>query len=145
MRKCQFIVSLLICIGLVSFLSACESSKEVVSFGNGNVLIVSESVFESAPNHPFTIKNVRIEGDILIIKITSGGCDGSTWQVNLVTTDAIGMSEPPYRGVKLSLKNRELCRAFVHKEFKFNIKNLRVEGSNSVRLNISGIEVLYRY
>ena len=32
MRKCQFIVSLLICIGLVSFLSACESSEEVGSY-----------------------------------------------------------------------------------------------------------------
>ena len=145
MRKCQFIVSLLICFGLVSFLSACDSSDKI-DFGNGNVLIVSESVFKNVTSAPFAIKDVNIQGDILSITVSAGGCSVSSWRANLITTDIIGLSDPPYRGVKLSFQqNRELCSAVLTKEFTFNIKKLRVEGSNSVRLNISGIEVLYRY
>ena len=148
MRKCQFIVSLLICIGLVSFLSACDNNAEErsLNLGNGNVLIVSQSVFENVTSDRFSIENVEIQGDILRLTISAGGCSVSSWRANLIASDIIGRSEPPFRGVKLSFEqNRELCQAVLTKEFTFNIKNLRVEGSNSVRLNISGIEIIYRY
>ena len=149
MRKCQFIVSLLICIGLVSFFSACDNNNNAeersLNLGNGNVLIVSQSVFESVASVPFTIRDVEIQGDVLRITVSASGCDGSSWRANLIASDIIGRSEPPFRGVKLSFENNEDCLAVITKEFTFNIKNLRVEGSNSVRLNISGIEIIYRY
>jgi hypothetical protein len=147
MKKHQFIISLLICFGLACFLSSCDSDREdrITDLGSGDVLIVSASVFENTPSTSFTLRNVEISGDILTVTISASGCDGSSWRVNLITTGAVGLSEPPYRGVKLCFENGELCDAIITKDFSFNISNLRVAGSNRVRLNISGREVLYVY
>jgi hypothetical protein len=145
MKKYQFIVSLLICFGLVCFLSSCDKEDEVIDLGNENALIVSESVFQNAPNDPFSLHNVKIDGDILTIKISASGCDGGRWKVNIITLKGYAKSNPPQRDLRISFENNEDCLAYIGKEFSFNIKNLRVEGTNRVWLNILGSGILYEY
>jgi len=55
-------------------------------------------------------------------------------------------SNPPQRNLRLSLKNQEMCDAYIGEKITFDVKNLQVNG-NKVLLNItnSGDQILYEY
>ena len=63
-----------------------------------------------------------------------------------IDSEAILESNPPQRNLRLSLKNDELCQAFITKEITFDIDILQVDGNN-VLLNLinSGDQILYEY
>ena len=82
----------------------------------------------------------------LKINFSSGGCRGYTWELKLIDSEIILYSNPPQRNLRLSLKNEELCEAYITKELTFNVKKLRVDG-NQIILNItnSDDQILYEY
>jgi len=142
MKRVVILLSL-ICTGLI-FASSCEKKSKCNC--DQEAIIVSETEFENAPDDPhMRIVNMEIIGDCLKIKFNSGGCNGNTWIEKLIAQEGIAKSNPPIRGVRLSLDNKEGCEALIHKEISFNIKRLQVEGTKKVRLNISGTEILYKY
>jgi len=108
-------------------------------------VIVSESEYQNAPNDPVTITEMKIEGDCLKIKFAASGCDGSTWTVKLIDSGIIAESNPSKRTLRLSLDNKEACMAVPVKEISFSIKDLQINGSKKVTLNVSGEEILYEY
>ena len=122
-----------------------DDAKETPSECDQAVVISNEE-FHSAPDDLLTIVNAEIKNDCLIINFGSSGCDGSTWVVKLIDSEAVAESYPPQRTLRLSLQNEELCDAYFTKEISFNIKELQVEG-RSVILNIEEyIEpILYEY
>lgn len=109
-------------------------------------IIISEDLYKSSINSNHIIDNLTIEDDVLIIKYTSSGCDGNSWELKLIDADIIKESYPPQRDLKLLLKNEELCLASITKEIRFNIAELKTEGSK-VQLNFNGTEkrILFEY
>ncbi len=108
-------------------------------------VILSEARYENDSSDSFSITNMRISGDCLFITISSGGCDGSTWEVNLIDSEAIAESYPCQRFLKLTLKNEEECDAVPSREISFNIEDLQLDDYNTVILNISGESITYEY
>ena len=93
-----------------------------------------------------TINSLKITENCLKINFSSSGCSGDTWELKLIDSEDILESNPVQRNLRLSLKNEELCLAFITKELSFDISNLQVDG-NQVQLNItnSDDEILYEY
>lgn len=108
--------------------------------------IVSAEQFQNAPSDQLTINSIEIEDHCLTINFTSSGCDGNSWEFDLIDADEIMESEPPQRNLRLSLKNEELCDAVITKEATFHLSNLQVDGGRVI-LNItnSSESILYEY
>lgn len=129
------------------WLTACDDFIETDCFEACSVpVIISAEEYQNAPDDELAIVNVKLEGDCLVIKFESSGCDGSSWEIKLIDSEAIMESYPPQRNLRLSLKNEEPCDAVVTKEMAFNISNLRLD-YDKILLNItnSGDQVLYEY
>lgn len=115
------------------------------NFGCDQDVIISETEYKNAPDDPFAITKMKIEGDCLKITFSASGCDGSSWIVKLIDSDMIAESYPCQRTLRLSLDNKELCTAMPGKEVSFNIKDLQINGNDKVILHVSGKEILYQY
>jgi len=107
-------------------------------------VIISATEFEKLPAS-FPIQNIQIVDNCLKMKICSSGCDGSSWVVKLVGCLSNVAVYPPQWVLRLSLENKEICDAVPCREFSFNIKDLQIQGTNKVQLNISGNSILYEY
>lgn len=109
--------------------------------------IIEEDAFDEVITENYQISNVVLNQDCLEITLTSSGCDGSTWELNLYSTNAFYESLPLQRAVKLELINNEDCLAFVEKTVSFDLIPFRIEGQNEAPLNITGWEeqVIYQY
>jgi hypothetical protein len=144
MKKHEFLIVLLICLGLTFIFSACE--KPNCDCDSDPSVIISKTEYENAPTDPqMKIVNVEIEGDCLKIKFESGGCNGETWIKKLIDRGDLIKTSPPQRTLRFSLDNTEMCDALIYKEISFNIKCLRVEGDKKIQLNIADKELLYKY
>lgn len=108
-------------------------------------VIVSKTLFETAPDDQFYLKDLKINGDCLTIAFQSSGCSGKNWEVELIDRGDLIKTNPSQRTLRLSLKNGEICDALISKEISFNIKKLRSEGTDRVELNVSGKSILYQY
>lgn len=108
--------------------------------------VISDEQYRNAPSELLTINDVEIYSNCLRIDFSSSGCNGDTWELNLIDSGAILESFPPQRMLRLILKNEELCEALVTKQLTFDISNLKVDG-NSVLLNVEGYEdkISYEY
>ena len=115
-------------------------------------VIVSATEFENAPYDWLMITDMKIVNNCLKIKFQSGGCDGSTWKVELIDGGVIMESYPCQRILRLSLDNKEICDALPVKEMSFNIEALQIQGNKAVTLhictgvtNIVAKTILYEY
>jgi len=135
----------LILIGIT--ILSCSSDDDNGNQNNCDIeTIISSEQFVNAPNDQLEINSLDINDNCLKINFSSGGCDGNTWELKLIDSGDIIESNPPQRNLRLSLKNEELCEAYITKELTFDITNLRVDG-NKVQLNIinSNENILYEY
>jgi hypothetical protein len=109
-------------------------------------IIIDKNLFDSAPNSPLSIKNIEIVDDCLSIDFYASGCNGNSWKIKLIDSEAILKSNPPQRNLRLSLENNELCDAIINKKISFDISKLRLTGSEVI-LNIanSGQQIKYKY
>jgi len=109
-------------------------------------VIIDKNLFDTAPNSALNITKVEIIGDCLSIDFYASGCNGNSWKVKLIDSEAILKSNPPQRNLRLSLENNELCEAVIHKKISFDISELRLTGSEII-LNIinSNHQIKYKY
>ena len=142
-------VQLLLVISTITImLNACDDHSETDCFkACSQPVIVNADEYQNAPNDALEIVNIQLEGDCLVIRFESGGCDGNSWVIMLIDSEAVMESYPPQRNLRLSLKNQEPCDAIVTKEIAFNVSNLRLAEYDKIKLNItnSGDQVLYEY
>jgi hypothetical protein len=112
-------------------------------------VIISQTEYENAPNHFVSIIDMKIADNCLKIKFSASGCDGSSWNVELIGLGNYDKSNPPQTTLRLSLDNPEDCLAVITKEVSFNLEPLveyfRHHGTNQLYLNISGKGILYEY
>lgn len=108
--------------------------------------IISGEQYVNAPDNQLVINSLDINDNCLKINFSSAGCEGNTWELKLIDSGDVMESNPPQRNLRLSLKNEELCEAYITKELTFDITNLKVNG-NKVQLNIinSDENILYEY
>lgn len=142
MRKNIFTI-----LSIAIVLSSCSNTNEKDNPNNCDFeTIISAEQFINAPSDHLIINSLEIENDCLKINFSSGGCSGDSWDLKLIDSEDILESNPPQRHLRLSLKNEELCHAFITKEFTFHISNLKVNG-NKLRLNITNSDdnILYEY
>ncbi len=139
--------SILVCLSLSS--CAIDSNKEY--FECDQKVVISAEEYIIAPNDQLTINSLEINGDCLTINFSSSGCSGDSWELKLIDADVILESYPPQRNLRLSLKNEELCDAYITKEITFDIYELQVDRNQvfgkKVKLNItnSDDQILYKY
>jgi len=108
--------------------------------------LISSEAYENEPSDLVTINSLKINGDCLKINFSAGGCNGNSWEVKLIDSEETSKSLPVQRNLRLSLKNEELCYAYITKELTFDISNLKISG-NKVQLNITNSDdtILYEY
>jgi len=125
----------------------CDKETENSSTVCDQSVIVDKDRYNTGPNDQLTIISAELDNDCLKINFASSGCSGSSWEVKLIDSGAILFSNPPQRNLRLSLKNREMCDAYIGKEIAFDISDLRVNNGDKVLLNLtnSGDQILYEY
>jgi hypothetical protein len=124
-----------------------KATNKTANQACGATVVVSQSAYNGVNTVNYSITNAVINGNCLEITFGSSGCSGGTWVTKLVDSGAILDSNPMQRMLKLDLTNNELCTAVFTKTVSFDISPLKVDGSNTVRLVLSGFNstLLYQY
>ena len=128
------------------FWSCSKDDENPKPVGCGFEVAIDAQEYANAPSDQLTINGLEINNNCLKVNFSSGGCSGETWALKLIDSGDILESSPPQRNLRLSLKNEELCKAYITKELTFDISNLQVDG-NIVQLNLtnSDLSILYKY
>ncbi len=111
-------------------------SSEVCDF----MVEISASEYEAATTSNYTIVDAQINQDCLIIQISSSGCDGESWVVQLFDSGAIAESFPEQRFIALDLTNEEECDAVISRTYSFELTLLRISESGEIILNLNSWE-----
>lgn len=129
---------------VVSLFIACdkESSNEEVKCDYQ--VIVNDVMYDTAASDFINIDNVEVLGDCLEITFSASGCSGDSWEVMLLAHEKVLYSNPAQRSIRLSLKNEEMCEAYITKTTSFNIEALQ-SGGNEVFLNLDNYEERISY
>lgn len=143
-RKLIFIASAVL-IWLAQTSCIKETEPEPPGICDQNV-ITNQGQYKNGPDDMLTIQSAEITGDCLKIKFGAGGCDGKSWEVKLFDSGEVLYSDPPQRNIRLSLRNKEMCEAFITREISFDVSALQVNG-NRLLLNLSnsGTQIVYTY
>ena len=111
------------------------------------IATVDNTAYENAETAFDSVVSVEVLDDCLNVRISSSGCDGNSWEFELIDSGNVAESFPPQRYLKYVLTNNEACLAVFSREKSFELIPLRVEGVNEVLLNIEGFpeSISYSY
>jgi len=111
------------------------------------VAFIDQDLFENAVGNQLQIESWEFEEDCLLLTYSSSGCDGSSWEIEIIGSENIMESEPIQRNVAVNFQNNEACLAVITKTTSFELTNLQAENSSQIVLNIEGLEesILYEY
>ena len=133
---------------LIVLISLCLNScqEEIIVDPCTQKLLIGNEIYDNYPDDQLTILDVSLVGDCLHINFGASGCSGSSWIVELVGMEEMLDSDPPQRLIRLSLKNNEICEAYILKSVTFDITPSRVSG-NEIILTLNGWDtnILYEY
>lgn len=101
-----------------------------------SLALIDSFSYENAATSPYTINDVIINDDCLIITVTATGCNGITWTMQLLDSDSVDETSPPQRYVKFFLINDESCLTEVSRTTSFDLSTLQIEGENEIVINI---------
>ena len=132
-RKIFFAISVVLC--FLNMKWAEDDANDFVETCD-EITIVDKDLYADLDSANFTFVNAEITNDCLNIEIGASGCDGNTWRFSLVDSGDIAESSPEQRFLKFQLINEELCLAFFKRIVSFDLKPLRINGSNEVIFNI---------
>lgn len=90
--------------------------------------IEDQSRFNGTQTNHYTISTARIYQDCLEVEIRSGGCDGNSWNMELIDSGTVVDSDQVQRYLRISLENDELCEVLVSSKISFNLTPLRRDG-----------------
>ena len=131
-------------ISIFALFSCTESEEKEFNLCTNSCVVINKNLYNNTSSANYEILDVSLNNDLLTINISSGGCDGNRWIVNLVDSEAIAETSIIQRYIKISLVNDEDCFAMVQKKFTFNIKELK--GSEpEIILNLEGWDTQINY
>jgi hypothetical protein len=119
-------------LGALLFLASCQSDddKSSVSKCDFDVIIDGDLFVVPTPD-PFTIVNAEIINDCLEITIGASGCDGNSWDVNLISNYPITNEFTVGTDLSLKFVNIEDCEAFLMSTYSFNLAEIYEDYSNA--------------
>lgn len=123
---------------------SCDDEGQVDPLMCDQSVVISASEYATAPRDAVTINSIALVAGCLQVNYSASGCDGSTWDTQLIDSGAVMESFPPQRNLILSINNQEACDAVITRQTSFNISELQTEGS-SVWLNIVNTEDTFLY
>lgn len=141
----KIIIIFIFAIGFISC-SKDDDSKNISNCGSSSE-VIADNIFNNINTSNYSISNVILNGDCLEITIGSSGCNANLWEMELYSTNAFYTLYPLQRAVKLKLTNNQECLAFFQKTKSFDLTPFRMEGQNSLPLNIVGWDkqIIYKY
>lgn len=113
----------------------------------GSYIIESASKYESAESDSFEIIGATIVNNCLQIEFAASGCDGSTWEMEMVDAQQILESFPVQRRLRMLLQNQEVCDAVITRSIQFDLTTIQLSEYNEILIGIEGVDELisYRY
>jgi hypothetical protein len=136
---------LLVVLAFCSINMQCDEDDAVYSGNCDQVVIIDEDFYNSLSSENFTFIDAEIIDDCLSITIGASGCDGNSWNFNLIDSGAIAESSPEQRYLKFQLENNEDCLAVFERSVSFDLNPIQIEGSHEIILNIEGLEPTLNY
>ncbi|TRZ42431.1 hypothetical protein [Robertkochia solimangrovi] len=108
---------------------------------------ISNELYHQTNTMYYNIENASLNGDCLEITIGAGGCNGETWDIELVDSGSIIETGVPQRTLKIKFESSELCEAYLHKTISFNLKSIQLANYSEIGLLLSGYEdvIFYEY
>ena len=131
-------------ISIFALFSCTESEEKEFNLCTNSCVVINKNLYNNTSSENYEILDVSLNGDLLTINISSGGCDGNRWIVNLVDSGATAESFPLQRFIKIAFENKEDCLAVVGQEFTFNIKELK-ENEPKITLNLESWDAQINY
>ncbi len=98
--------------------------------------IIDNELYQNAQSAFYTLVSAETSEDCLNIEISSSGCSGESWVLELVDSGGVLESDPPQRNLKFILTNNEACLAVFQRGQSFDLTPLQVDGANEVILNV---------
>ncbi len=138
--KIKFLFIYILTLGMLS----CDTNDDAGVENCDETVIMDAQLFQNAPADQLTINDISIAGNCLKINFSASGCDGNSWEIKLIDAEQILESEPIQRRLRLSLKNEELCQAFIMREVTFDLSALLTD-HNPIRLNITDWDDIILY
>ncbi len=114
---------------------SCDTETTIIEEPcDGDSIIVDQTIYDATDTSNYTITGVSVLNNCLTITLTSGGCDGNSWEVSLIDSGIQTASIPPMRNLRLSLISNEICLAIAQQSYTFDI------GSNESETVIYSLE-----
>ena len=131
---------------LLLLLAACEDDNDQSIVKGSDGVVIDGKIYDATDTDNYTISDAEINGDSLMVTITSSGCDGDSWETRIIDSGNIAESFPEQRYIKLELVNNEACDGIPSRKFSFNIIPLRVS-TEGVILHLEGWDdsLLYEF
>ena len=108
-------------------------------------IIINRDLYNETSTNNYTIQTIKVSQDCLEIEYASSGCDGNSWEIDLVDLGAISETAIPQRDLKLKLINIEDCEAFITRTISFNLEPLQLNNYDAINLKIADFNDLIRY
>ena len=127
---------------------SCSDSKDSQSQNcDKKSRVISTEAYNNLVTTNYTITSVALNEDCLDVTISSSGCSGNTWQMNLFSSDNFPDILPLQRNLKLQLDNPEACLAIVTKTVSFDLAPLQISGQHRITFNLTGWDqqIVYNY
>ncbi|NBC06767.1 MAG: hypothetical protein GVY26_06190 [Bacteroidetes bacterium] len=111
--------------------------------------LLDNSAYQNGSDDPYFLREASIEGDCLYLRFQyGGGCKEVDF--DLVGAFQLGETAPLTRFVRVALDDDDNCEALITEEVTFNLKPLRVEGEEELRILIGNpagedLSVIYTY
>jgi hypothetical protein len=92
----------------------------------------------------FTINDISLNEECLVINYSGSGCDGNSWNLQLIDSGEIAESEPLQRFLRIVMEDNEDCEAYLTKEISFDISSLK-DGNEVYILNFQDYDQTILY
>ena len=104
-----------------------DSVMECKESGNcDKCAVINRKLYNQTTTDHYGIQNITVDQDCLEIEFGSSGCDGKSWEIDLVDLGSISETAITQRDLKLKLINSEDCEAFIIRTISFNINPLQL-------------------
>jgi len=109
-------------------------------------VLIDSAIFNDTQTTNYFFRDIKIIGNCLKIKYAGSGCDGESFEVDLIDSGAIDETTIEQRNLKFKLIENEDCEAVIIKEISFDLTPLQIN-NKKVLLNIEKWEesILYEY
>ncbi len=131
---------------LITLIACQDDPISDINTDDTSIIIISNTLYESAPNDPFYFESVKIVNDRLLVSINYGGGCGNI-EYKLIDAGTIAESYPVQRMIRLSFKDDDSCEALISKTCSFDLSPIKANDYGKIRLNLDGWEeqLLYEY